>query len=154
MGKTGGRELNYLSDVDVIFVYDCPDDADDHAAVQEATRLAAAVMKLCREHTGEGTIWEVDANLRPEGKAGPLVRSLASHVAYYERWATTWEFQALLKARFAAGDEEQPPGRKPASDRALQGPTERGHNASQRIDVRAVYSSLSDTSTGRRVNVW
>ena len=52
--------------------------------------------------TAEGTIWEVDANLRPEGKGGPLVRSLASHVAYYERWATTWEFQALLKARFAA----------------------------------------------------
>jgi glutamate-ammonia-ligase adenylyltransferase len=106
MGKTGGRELNYLSDVDVIFVYDCPDDADDHAVVQAATRLAAAVMKLCREHTGEGTIWEVDANLRPEGKGGPLVRSLASHIAYYERWATTWEFQALLKARFAAGDDE------------------------------------------------
>ncbi|MBC7632881.1 bifunctional [glutamine synthetase] adenylyltransferase/[glutamine synthetase]-adenylyl-L-tyrosine phosphorylase [Aeromicrobium sp.] len=105
MGKTGGHELNYLSDVDVIFVYDCPPGGDDQAANNAATRIASAVMKLCREHTGEGTIWEVDANLRPEGKAGPLVRSLASHVAYYERWATTWEFQALLKARFAAGDE-------------------------------------------------
>ncbi|MCW2749783.1 MAG: bifunctional glutamine-synthetase adenylyltransferase/deadenyltransferase, partial [Aeromicrobium sp.] len=79
--------------------------ADDQAAATAVTRLAAATMRLCREHTGEGTIWEVDANLRPEGNAGPLVRSLASHVAYYERWATTWEFQALLKARFAAGDE-------------------------------------------------
>ena len=59
-----------------------------------------------RQHTGEGTIWEVDPNLRPEGRDGPLVRSLASHLAYYERWASTWEFQALLKARYAAGDEE------------------------------------------------
>ncbi|AWB91885.1 bifunctional [glutamine synthetase] adenylyltransferase/[glutamine synthetase]-adenylyl-L-tyrosine phosphorylase [Aeromicrobium chenweiae] len=106
MGKTGGHELNYLSDVDVIFVHEPVDGADDDAALNAATRLAVAVMKLCREHTGEGTIWEVDAELRPEGKNGPLVRTLASHVAYYEKWASTWEFQALLKARFAAGDEE------------------------------------------------
>ncbi|MCL3818367.1 bifunctional [glutamine synthetase] adenylyltransferase/[glutamine synthetase]-adenylyl-L-tyrosine phosphorylase [Aeromicrobium wangtongii] len=105
MGKTGGHELNYLSDVDVIFVYEPVDGADDHAAAMAATRLASAVMKLCRDHTGEGTIWEVDADLRPEGKNGPLVRSLGSHIAYYEKWASTWEFQALLKARFAAGDE-------------------------------------------------
>ncbi|KAA1378582.1 bifunctional [glutamine synthetase] adenylyltransferase/[glutamine synthetase]-adenylyl-L-tyrosine phosphorylase [Aeromicrobium fastidiosum] len=105
MGKTGGHELNYLSDVDVIFVFEPVEGADDHAAATAATRLASGVMKLCREHTGEGTIWEVDADLRPEGKNGPLVRSLGSHVAYYEKWASTWEFQALLKARFAAGDE-------------------------------------------------
>lgn len=105
MGKTGGHELNYLSDVDVIFVHEPAEGADDGAAIGAATRLAAAVMKLCREHTGEGTIWEVDAELRPEGKNGPLVRTLASHIAYYEKWASTWEFQALLKARFAAGDE-------------------------------------------------
>ncbi|QGG41002.1 bifunctional [glutamine synthetase] adenylyltransferase/[glutamine synthetase]-adenylyl-L-tyrosine phosphorylase [Aeromicrobium yanjiei] len=106
MGKTGGHELNYLSDVDVIFVHEPAEGADDGAAIGAATRLAAAVMKLCREHTGEGTIWEVDAELRPEGKNGPLVRTLASHIAYYEKWASTWEFQALLKARFGAGDEE------------------------------------------------
>src|SRR5690606_18543447 len=64
MGKTGGHELNYLSDVDVIFVHEPVDGADDHDAASAATRLAAAVMKLCREHTGEGTIWEVDAGLR------------------------------------------------------------------------------------------
>ncbi|MGJ9423652.1 bifunctional [glutamine synthetase] adenylyltransferase/[glutamine synthetase]-adenylyl-L-tyrosine phosphorylase [Aeromicrobium sp. CF3.5] len=110
MGKTGGRELNYVSDVDVIFVHATPegasDDASDHRATTVATRLASAVIRLCGQHTGEGTIWEVDPNLRPEGRDGPLVRSLASHLAYYERWASTWEFQALLKARFAAGDEE------------------------------------------------
>jgi glutamate-ammonia-ligase adenylyltransferase len=106
LGKTGGRELNYLSDVDVVFVHEPCDGADDQVATQAATRLASATMRLCGEHTGEGVIWEVDANLRPEGRDGPLVRSLASHVAYYEKWASTWEFQALLKARFAAGDEE------------------------------------------------
>nr|WP_217361789.1 bifunctional [glutamine synthetase] adenylyltransferase/[glutamine synthetase]-adenylyl-L-tyrosine phosphorylase [Aeromicrobium stalagmiti] len=105
MGKTGGHELNYLSDVDVIFVHEPAEGADEQAALSSATRLASAVMRLCRDHTKEGTIWEVDAELRPEGKNGPLVRSLASHVAYYEKWASTWEFQALLKARFAAGDE-------------------------------------------------
>ena len=104
MGKTGGRELNYLSDVDVIFVYEPVEGSDEQVAIAAATRLASATMRLCSEYTPEGTIWEVDANLRPEGKSGPLVRSLASHEAYYERWATTWEFQALLKARFAAGD--------------------------------------------------
>ena len=106
MGKTGGRELNYLSDVDVIFVHEPADGADEQKAVEAATRLAAATMRLCSEHTAEGVIWEVDANLRPEGRDGALVRTLASHVSYYERWASTWEFQALLKARFAAGDEE------------------------------------------------
>ncbi len=106
MGKTGGRELNYLSDVDVVFVHEPTEGADEQQAVEAATRLAVATMRLCSEHTPEGVIWEVDANLRPEGRDGALVRTLASHVSYYERWAATWEFQALLKARFAAGDEQ------------------------------------------------
>ena len=106
MGKTGGRELNYLSDVDVIFVHEPAEGADEQTAVEAATRLAVATMRLCSEPTAEGVIWEVDANLRPEGRDGALVRTLASHVSYYERWAATWEFQALLKARFAAGDEQ------------------------------------------------
>lgn len=105
MGKTGGRELNYVSDVDVVFVAEPRDDADAQASVI-ASRIASKTMRLCSEPTSEGLIWDVDANLRPEGKNGPLVRSLASHRAYYERWAETWEFQALLKARHAAGDEQ------------------------------------------------
>ena len=68
--------------------------------------LAGALMRACSAQTAEGTIWPVDANLRPEGRSGALVRTLASHVAYYERWAQTWEFQALLKARPVAGDLE------------------------------------------------
>jgi glutamate-ammonia-ligase adenylyltransferase len=104
MGKCGGHELNYVSDVDVIFVAEPADGEDEQAALRVGTRLASTMMQVCSDHTAEGTIWQVDAALRPEGKAGPLVRTLASHRGYYERWAKTWEFQALLKARPVAGD--------------------------------------------------
>jgi glutamate-ammonia-ligase adenylyltransferase len=106
MGKCGGRELNYVSDVDVIFVAEPAPGVSEDVALRTATRLAAGLMRACSGSTAEGALWEVDAALRPEGKAGPLVRTLASHRAYYERWAKTWEFQALLKARPVAGDAE------------------------------------------------
>ncbi|MDF6042090.1 bifunctional [glutamine synthetase] adenylyltransferase/[glutamine synthetase]-adenylyl-L-tyrosine phosphorylase [Streptomyces sp. JH14] len=106
MGKCGGHELNYVSDVDVIFVAEPLDGAEESKGVQGATRLAAHMMRICSDTTVEGTIWPVDANLRPEGRNGPLVRTLSSHLAYYQRWAKTWEFQALLKARPVAGDPE------------------------------------------------
>lgn len=104
MGKTGGRELNYVSDVDVIFVAEPRDGADEPAAIAAATALATHLMRACSTSTGQGTLWPVDAALRPEGKNGPLVRTIDSHRTYYERWAKTWEFQALLKARAVAGD--------------------------------------------------
>ena len=104
MGKCGGRELNYASDVDVIFVAEPVKDEDETAALATASRLAARLIGVCARSTPEGSIFPVDPNLRPEGRAGPLVRTLASHLAYYERWAKTWEFQALLKARPVAGD--------------------------------------------------
>src|SRR5207245_10802636 len=106
MGKCGGRELNYASDVDVIFVAEPVKDEDETAALGTASRLAAGLIGVCARSTPEGSIFPVDPNLRPEGRAGPLVRTLASHRAYYERWAKTWEFQALLKARPVAGDLE------------------------------------------------
>lgn len=93
MGKCGARELNYVSDVDVIFVGESADPL--------TTRVAGEMMRLASD-----TFFEVDAALRPEGKQGALVRTLDSHVAYYQRWAKTWEFQALLKARPAVGDAE------------------------------------------------
>ena len=96
MGKCGARELNYVSDVDVIFV---AEDSEDNLAL--ATRLAGEMMRFAGD-----AFFEVDAALRPEGKHGQLVRTLDSHVAYYQRWAKTWEFQALMKARPAAGDAE------------------------------------------------
>lgn len=104
MGKAGGRELNYVSDVDVIFVAEPDDGVDEARALATATSIATALMRACSATTSEGTIWEVDPNLRPEGRQGAVVRTLASHVEYYQRWAKTWEFQALLKARAAAGD--------------------------------------------------
>ena len=104
MGKTGAGELNYISDVDVIYVAEPAAGTDPTEALAVATRLAAAQARICSAHTSEGTIWQVDAALRPEGKAGPLVRTLASHRAYYGKWAKNWEFQAMLKARPAAGD--------------------------------------------------
>ena len=93
MGKCGGNELNYVSDVDVIFVAAGDED------LAAGTTVAARLIEICGQ-----VAWPVDAALRPEGKRGPLVRTLASHQAYYRRWARTWEFQALLKARPAAGD--------------------------------------------------
>jgi glutamate-ammonia-ligase adenylyltransferase len=112
LGKCGAQELNYVSDVDVLFVAEPVLDADgtplisNDQAVQIATRMAADMTRICSAHTSAGTIWEVDAALRPEGKAGQLVRTLSSHRIYYEKWAKTWEFQAMLKARPAAGDRE------------------------------------------------
>ncbi len=106
MGKTGGGELNYVSDVDVIFVAEPVAGADEAEALKVGAALATATMKACSASSAEGTLWPVDAALRPEGKAGPLVRTVASHRAYYERWAKTWEFQALLKAWVSAGDRE------------------------------------------------
>ncbi len=112
LGKCGGQELNYVSDVDVLFVAEPALDeagesrASGQDAVVVATPIAAELMRICSAHTAAGTIWEVDAALRPEGHAGPLVRTLASHQAYYQKWAKTWEFQAMLKARPCAGDLE------------------------------------------------
>ncbi len=111
MGKTGGRELNYVSDVDVVYVAEpgtTPDGepADETTALGVGARLASTLQKVCGGPSTEPALWQVDAALRPEGKAGPLVRTLSSHLAYYDRWAATWEFQALLKARPVAGDAE------------------------------------------------
>jgi glutamate-ammonia-ligase adenylyltransferase len=107
MGKCGGRELNYASDVDVIFVAGDQEEDDGEAdALRTATRLAAAMIRVCSAAGAEEAMFPVDPNLRPEGRDGPLVRTLASHRAYYQRWAKTWEFQALLKARPVAGDAE------------------------------------------------
>ena len=85
MGKLGARELNYGSDIDVVLV-----GGGDPQPLVGLVRQA----------------WRTDLGLRPEGRSGPLVRSLASYLVYWDRWAQTWEFQALLKCRPAAGDPE------------------------------------------------
>jgi [glutamine synthetase] adenylyltransferase / [glutamine synthetase]-adenylyl-L-tyrosine phosphorylase len=93
MGKCGARELNYVSDVDVIFVAEQADPV--------TSRVASEMMRVAST-----AFFQVDAGLRPEGRSGELVRTVESHLAYYQRWAKTWEFQALLKARAAVGDAE------------------------------------------------
>jgi glutamate-ammonia-ligase adenylyltransferase len=105
MGKCGARELNYISDVDVIFVAEPSGELESSRALEIATKLATRMMRIMDEVDTEPALWQVDANLRPEGKSGALVRSLDSHQSYYERWAESWEFQALLKARPIAGDQ-------------------------------------------------
>lgn len=110
LGKTGARELNYVSDVDLLYLAEpALDDEGDPVcstdkAIVVATKLVGAMVRICGAQTIAGTIWQIDSALRPEGKAGALVRSLASHRAYYEKWAKNWEFQAMLKARPMAGD--------------------------------------------------
>jgi [glutamine synthetase] adenylyltransferase / [glutamine synthetase]-adenylyl-L-tyrosine phosphorylase len=98
MGKLGGRELNYSSDIDVMFVHEADPSASE--------RVAETLMKTIGEVTPEGQAFRIDANLRPEGKSGPLARSLESFLEYYERWSRPWEHQALLRARVVAGNTE------------------------------------------------
>ncbi|HEX4863710.1 MAG TPA: hypothetical protein VFV02_06535, partial [Acidimicrobiales bacterium] len=91
MGKLGGAELNYSSDVDVLLV-------GRSTAAPESGHVRQ-FLDLARQS------WRVDLDLRPEGRAGPLVRTLDSYAAYWDRWAESWEFQALIKCRAVAGDE-------------------------------------------------
>jgi [glutamine synthetase] adenylyltransferase / [glutamine synthetase]-adenylyl-L-tyrosine phosphorylase len=100
LGRLGGRELSYASDIDIVFVYD-GSSADDF---DQAERLATRLVRAIGAATTEGATFRVDARLRPEGNQGPLARSLAGFKSYYEMYGQTWEFQALTKARVVAGD--------------------------------------------------
>jgi glutamate-ammonia-ligase adenylyltransferase len=102
MGKCGARELNYVSDVDVIYVVG----GEGDNVIEIGTRLATKLARIISEPSLEPGLWQVDPNLRPEGKSGALVRRLEAHLSYYQKWAEDWEFQALLKARFVAGSKE------------------------------------------------
>ena len=112
MGKTGAYELNYVSDVDVVYVVGpareprgAGEPSEEHL-VDVGTRLATELAHVVSATAPEPPLWPLDTALRPEGKDGALVRTLDSHLAYYRRWAASWEFQALLKARACAGDME------------------------------------------------
>ena len=97
MGKLGGGELNYASDVDVLFVHDGDQEEAEHAA--------RSVLAMMTRPSPDGIVFRTDADLRPEGRAGALSRTLDSFTAYWERWARNWELQALLKATPVAGDD-------------------------------------------------
>ncbi|HDH26911.1 MAG TPA: bifunctional glutamine-synthetase adenylyltransferase/deadenyltransferase, partial [Actinobacteria bacterium] len=104
MGKWGAQELNYASDIDVLFVYDTPTGTDPDLTRSYANQIAAGFVAALADVTADGIAYRVDTDLRPEGRNGPLARSLDSYAAYYDRWAATWEYQSLIKARPAAGD--------------------------------------------------
>ncbi len=105
LGKLGARELNYSSDIDLMFVMDSPSPQDEGHR-RYATRLAETLVAILGETSSEGHCFRVDLRLRPEGRLGALVRSLAGFRAYYDRWAETWERQALIKVRPIAGCPE------------------------------------------------
>ncbi|MFD0705014.1 bifunctional [glutamine synthetase] adenylyltransferase/[glutamine synthetase]-adenylyl-L-tyrosine phosphorylase [Alloscardovia venturai] len=108
MGKLGAQEINYISDVDLVYVVDkTPDFTGD--LTQIGSHVASTLQSVCSAILPDVTLaplWEIDTALRPEGKAGPLVRTVESYASYYAHWAENWEFQALLKARFVAGDAD------------------------------------------------
>jgi [glutamine synthetase] adenylyltransferase / [glutamine synthetase]-adenylyl-L-tyrosine phosphorylase len=105
MGRLGGGELGYGSDADVMFVCDPEEGVDESVAVRWSVGIAEQVRALLGTPSADPPL-EVDANLRPEGRSGPLVRTLASYEAYYAQWAQPWEIQALLRAHRVAGDLE------------------------------------------------
>ncbi|MDB6024917.1 MAG: glnE [Verrucomicrobiales bacterium] len=118
LGKLGGQELNYSSDVDVIFIYSdegnvfkIPPRKFEQAGKglsnhQFFTRLAESFIAEVTRLTPEGNLYRIDLRLRPEGDAGPLARSLGSYENFYAQWGQTWERMMLIKARGVAGDTE------------------------------------------------
>ncbi|HUC12824.1 MAG TPA: bifunctional [glutamine synthetase] adenylyltransferase/[glutamine synthetase]-adenylyl-L-tyrosine phosphorylase [Acidimicrobiales bacterium] len=99
MGRFGGAELAYSSDLDVLLVFD-----DDKVSPEHAESLAEALLKLMNGETPVQRLYELDLSLRPEGRQGSLARSLNAFESYYGRWAQVWERQALTRGRFVAGD--------------------------------------------------
>src|SRR5205807_4099660 len=110
-GKHGGEELNYSSDIDLMFLYDQEGSTrgrriNSVSNEEFYSRVVGDVLRLLSSHTGEGYAYRIDLRLRPEGHRGPLARSLASTLSYYDTLGRTWERQALIKLRPVAGDLE------------------------------------------------
>jgi [glutamine synthetase] adenylyltransferase / [glutamine synthetase]-adenylyl-L-tyrosine phosphorylase len=116
LGKLGGQELNFSSDIDLMFLYTCDGETVSVDGPERATqritnhefyvRLARLLLKAIHDITADGNVYRVDLRLRPDGRGGPLVNSLAHLEVYYESWGKTWERQMLLKARTVAGSEQ------------------------------------------------
>jgi glutamate-ammonia-ligase adenylyltransferase len=109
MGKLGGRELNFSSDIDILFLYGRDGDTSGPRKItnhQYFVELSEIIVKLIGEKTPDGFVFRVDTRLRPEGERGDLAQSLAGYETYYESWGRTWERSALIKARSCAGDME------------------------------------------------
>ena len=110
MGKLGGQELNYSSDVDLVFAYPSSGETGGGVAVinneEFFVRLCRRLIKIIGETTSDGIVFRVDLNLRPYGESGPMVMSFDAMEAYYQEQGREWERYALIKARVAAGDKQ------------------------------------------------
>jgi glutamate-ammonia-ligase adenylyltransferase len=109
MGKLGGQELNYSSDIDLVFIYDEDGSTSGGRSISNDEfwgKVARELVRILSQHTERGVAYRVDLRLRPEGERGPIARSLASTLAYYDTLGRTWERQALIKARHIAGNHE------------------------------------------------
>lgn len=113
MGKLGGREMTAASDLDLILLYEAPEDASQSdgqrplAISQYYTRLTQRLVTALSAPTAEGALYEVDFRLRPSGNAGPLATNLTGFVSYQEKEAWTWEHMALTRARVIASTSEK-----------------------------------------------
>lgn len=191
MGKCGARELNYISDVDVMYVVAVDETAgtaagsteagtetgtgtqtatgtetaagtgtemspgmDEGEAARLGNALAGALTRTIYSPEREPGLWEVDANLRPEGVDGQLVRTLDSYLAYYDRWAQSWEFQALLKARAMAGDKELGAAFEQAIEPLVWASSERdGFVESVQAMRRRVTANIRDGDADRQIKL-
>ena len=109
MGKLGGGDLNYHSDLDIIFVYDQQGYTDGEKQISNHeyfAKLAQKIISILTMQTREGYVYKIDTRLRPSGNAGPLVTSLESFLDYHRKEAQVWERQALTKARVVLGDRQ------------------------------------------------
>lgn len=185
MGKCGARELNYISDVDVMYVVavdeaagaaansrgalgessaagaaaaetgtGSPIEMDEGEAARLGNALAGALTRTIYSPEREPGLWEVDANLRPEGVDGQLVRTMESYLAYYHRWAQSWEFQALLKARAMAGDKELGAAFEQAIEPLVWASSERdGFVESVQAMRRRVMANIRDADADRQIKL-
>ncbi|MES8214864.1 bifunctional glutamine-synthetase adenylyltransferase/deadenyltransferase, partial [Cutibacterium acnes] len=150
LGRWGGREMALSSDADLMFVVD----DTGTRATQKAMEIVTTLRKLLGA-PGPGPGLDLDADLRPEGRSGPLVRSLSSCLTYYSRWSSTWESQALVRARHGAGDRELTGELLTSMDR-LRWPAE-GLSPSQCTEIRRLKARMEDErvrrGSDRRMNL-
>src|SRR4029453_16440052 len=153
--KLGGAELSYTSDLDVLFCHEPAPGADPEVAGRAADRMVRELLRGLSAVTPEGTCFEVDANLRPEGRNGPLSRTLGSYQAYWDRWAQPWERQALIKVRPVAGDRELAARfRARAPPRALpRAPDPGAGRAGRRMKARVETSGKARAGGDRQVKL-
>ena len=157
-GSLGGEELSVGSDLDLVFLYDAPADAQSDGerpldAPRWFARLAQKVVSLLGTVTGPGRLYEVDVRLRPDGASGLLVSSLASYDEYQRERAWTWEHQALVRARCVAGDDSLCADFERVRERALGRPRDPGALRKDIADMRGRMRAELDRGTAGRFDL-